>query len=96
MCVKREMRDIPVLLDNLSLLVHLCISIYLTVKEANDACLWLKAAGFPQYVQMFEGESSAVNISCLCCEQKINLQAPCLVASQQLVFFGITISLCFQ
>lgn len=25
------------------------------VKEASDACLWLKAAGFPQYVQMFEG-----------------------------------------
>lgn len=26
------------------------------VKDANDACLWLKAAGFPQYVQMYEGE----------------------------------------
>ena len=28
----------------------------ISVKEASDACLWLKAAGFPQYVQMFEGE----------------------------------------
>lgn len=30
-----------------------CIS---AVREANDACLWLRAAGFPQYVQMYEGE----------------------------------------
>ena len=30
--------------------------IHSTVREANDACLWLKAAGFPQYVQMFEGQ----------------------------------------
>ncbi len=26
------------------------------VREANDACLWLRAAGFPQYVQMYEGQ----------------------------------------
>lgn len=30
-------------------------SVVSAVREANDACLWLKAAGFPQYVQMFEG-----------------------------------------
>ena len=35
----------------------LCFPFVSSVKEANDACLWLKAAGFPQYVQMFEGES---------------------------------------
>ena len=27
-----------------------------TEKEAKDACVWLKAAGFPQYVQMYEGK----------------------------------------
>ncbi len=27
-----------------------------SVREANDACLWLRAAGFPQYVQMYEGQ----------------------------------------
>ncbi len=31
--------------------------IIFAVKEANDACLWLKAAGFPQYVQMYKGET---------------------------------------
>lgn len=24
-------------------------------KDAADACVWLRAAGFPQYVQMYEG-----------------------------------------
>lgn len=28
----------------------------LAVRDAHDACLWLKAAGFPQYVHMFEGK----------------------------------------
>lgn len=30
----------------------------LAVRDAHDACLWLKAAGFPQYVQMFEGKQT--------------------------------------
>lgn len=25
--------------------------------EAQEACKWLRAAGFPQYAQMYEGES---------------------------------------
>lgn len=33
-----------------------------TVKEARDACLWLKEAGFPQYVHMFYGKISLVEI----------------------------------
>lgn len=40
---------------------HLLASCF-SVKEANDACLWLKAAGFPQYVQMFEGQYSALSM----------------------------------
>ena len=42
------------------------MAIYLSaVREANDACLWLRAAGFPQYVQMFEGEWCLWAV-CLC------------------------------
>ena len=26
------------------------------MREAEDACIWLKSAGFPQYVQKFEGK----------------------------------------
>ena len=37
------------------IIIHFCCSLS-AVREANDACLWLKAAGFPQYVQMFEGQ----------------------------------------
>jgi hypothetical protein len=29
------------------------------VKEAVEASWWLRAAGFPQYVQLFEGEQHA-------------------------------------
>ena len=28
------------------------------VKEAVEASWWLRAAGFPQYVQLFEGEAT--------------------------------------
>ena len=28
----------------------------LTETEAVEACKWLRAAGFPQYAQMYEGE----------------------------------------
>ncbi|XP_026735701.1 rho GTPase-activating protein 7-like [Trichoplusia ni] len=31
--------------------------------EAAEACKWLRAAGFPQYAQMYEGESPMYNIS---------------------------------
>ncbi|XP_064404560.1 stAR-related lipid transfer protein 13-like isoform X3 [Halichondria panicea] len=34
-----------------------------TVREANDACLWLRAAGFPQYVQMYEDGQFPINLS---------------------------------
>ncbi|KAF7403339.1 hypothetical protein HZH68_006133 [Vespula germanica] len=27
--------------------------------EAQEACKWLRAAGFPQYAQMYEGEQAA-------------------------------------
>lgn len=30
--------------------------------EAKEACDWLRAAGFPQYVQLFKGKYEAVNI----------------------------------
>lgn len=33
------------------------------VKDASDACLWLKAAGFPQYVQMFQDGLFPINLS---------------------------------
>lgn len=28
---------------------------FIAVNQALDACIWLKSAGFPQYVQKFEG-----------------------------------------
>ena len=34
----------------------------LAVRDAHDACLWLKAAGFPQYVHMFEGKQLIAKI----------------------------------
>lgn len=30
------------------------------VKEARDACCWLKAGGFPQYVHKFEGKTAVL------------------------------------
>lgn len=32
------------------------IAIFPTELEANEACRWLRATGFPQYAQMYEGE----------------------------------------
>lgn len=32
------------------------ISLWFTEIEAVEACKWLRAAGFPQYAQMYEGE----------------------------------------
>ena len=32
------------------------IVIFPTELEANEACRWLRATGFPQYAQMYEGE----------------------------------------
>lgn len=30
--------------------------------EAKEACDWLRAAGFPQYVQLFKGKYEPVNV----------------------------------
>lgn len=30
---------------------------FVTEIEAAEACKWLRAAGFPQYAQMYEGKS---------------------------------------
>ena len=35
---------------------------FFAVKEAQDACIWLKTAGFPQYVQKFEGTCGKIYI----------------------------------
>jgi hypothetical protein len=32
--------------------------------EAAEACKWLRAAGFPQYAQMYEGECRSKVMSC--------------------------------
>lgn len=39
----------------------------LVVREAHEACLWLRAAGFPQYVDMFEGEPYTVGQALAVC-----------------------------
>ena len=52
-----------------SLLLHLCFLtlflflflLFLVVREAQDACIWLKSAGFPQYVQSFESKDITHN-----------------------------------
>ena len=38
---------------------HLSSSLkyYLLELEATEACRWLRATGFPQYAQMYEGKS---------------------------------------
>ena len=48
--------------------VYSCVTVSLSpcvcvcaVREAVDACWWLIAAGFPQYVQLFEGKYSERN-----------------------------------
>lgn len=33
-----------------------CFVFFVTEIEAKEACKWLRAAGFPQYAQMYEGE----------------------------------------
>lgn len=46
----------------------------LSEAEARKACEWLRAAGFPQYAQLYEGES------CLfCCSPSL----PCISARFQ-------------
>lgn len=30
--------------------------LFVTEIEAQEACKWLRAAGFPQYAQMYEGK----------------------------------------
>lgn len=46
----------------------MCVSnmkLYLfTEIEAKEACDWLKAAGFPQYAQLYEGNTHVFNWSC--------------------------------
>lgn len=49
-CVKGKRRCLPTASR------HLFIDF--VVREAEDACIWLRSAGFPQYVQKFEGESA--------------------------------------
>jgi hypothetical protein len=39
------------------------------VRQAQDACIWLKSAGFPQYVQKFEGGEFPINVTALCVEK---------------------------
>jgi len=34
----------------------MCFVVFVTEIEAKEACKWLRAAGFPQYAQMYEGE----------------------------------------
>lgn len=34
----------------------ICFSLLITEIEATEACQWLRAAGFPQYAQMYEGK----------------------------------------
>ncbi|XP_019850855.1 PREDICTED: rho GTPase-activating protein 7-like isoform X2 [Amphimedon queenslandica] len=39
--------------------------IWKTIREAQDACIWLKSAGFPQYVQQFEGGEFPINVTAM-------------------------------
>lgn len=40
----------------ISLLFDIIFVIRITEIEAAEACKWLRAAGFPQYAQMYEGK----------------------------------------
>lgn len=40
---------------NYSVVLTYLYFIYVSEIEAAEACKWLKAAGFPQYAQMYEG-----------------------------------------
>jgi len=47
--------------------------------EAAEACKWLRAAGFPQYAQMYEGEcrSKSNLISCQMLSELLSLSVVC-------------------
>ena len=47
--------------------------------EAAEACKWLRAAGFPQYAQMYEGEcrSKCNLISCQMLSELLSLSVVC-------------------
>lgn len=34
------------------------LAFFLAEIEAKEACTWLRAAGFPQYAQLYEGEET--------------------------------------
>ena len=55
--------------------------LFFVVKEASDACLWLKAAGFPQYVQMFEGTFYTTNDVYHCLDTYVCLVAQSILCS---------------
>lgn len=41
--------------------------------EAKKACDWLRAAGFPQYAQLYEGESCLLPLTLLCtCSEPVS------------------------
>lgn len=39
----------------------LCFFFFVAEIEAIEACKWLRAAGFPQYAQMYEGKCTTTN-----------------------------------
>lgn len=41
----------------LSSILNVNLSLSLTEIEAKEACTWLRAAGFPQYAQLYEGRT---------------------------------------
>lgn len=43
--------------------LSLSLSLSLTEIEAVEACKWLRAAGFPQYAQMYEGKFARTSVS---------------------------------
>ncbi len=40
--------------------------------EAKEACDWLRAAGFPQYVQLFKGKYGAVSVMLCHTPRRVN------------------------
>lgn len=50
---------------------------FLTETEAKKACDWLRAAGFPQYAQLYEGESCLLPLTLLrTCSEPDLIQIP--------------------
>jgi len=47
--------------NSVSLFKNKCFVVFVTEIEAKEACKWLRAAGFPQYAQMYEGEYFVIN-----------------------------------